>query len=869
MTYNRELCYLYNNKIKPYQWNAQLKEASKEMYIGNSITGFVIDDFDNVELLLVDFSTIKISSKGTTQVNYAPNTRSKEAKVIFRSKLLNKVVFNSKHKLSHFPNNRKVILNTLNFDKIHILRINDEIFVGSKYGLSQLNTNSFSITKTILTNYSITGITYDFEGGLWCTSLSQGVIYIPNPNIETFNTLLGKNDQFYGIIPQEGNIIFAYGKVANFYEFNRMSNSLTEFHKNLSIFEIDNNQLNKGLKLENPIYIFGSISTIQTICRLDENRILTYNPHYALVCHIKTQPSTPFNELSFFPKVDVHIDKFNNSWKNNRQLNTFQMSTNPQIINRGLKRFKQKTLKIFKDSQGQVWLGTLSGLYTFNTNTEEVENVNHSHKFTQYRIQDIIESKDGTMFFATKAYGIFTLKDSVVTEINTSNGLLSNTINQLIYDSTTNQVWAGTNQGIANLTLQNGAWTPKAIISKYDGLELTDVRQLAFYNDELFFANNTGVSKIKKSELNHSIPPPMLYFKSLKSNLVNQLVSEPIILTHDSNNIQVDYQAISFKSLNHFQYQYKLLPENDKWQSTSNPNLIFNSLAPNHYTLELKAINVDGSESEVKTIQFTIIPAFWMTTWFKSILFLLFFYIVYRIVTSSINFYKKQAENQRTLNELQILSLQSKMNPHFIFNSLNSIQNYILKNEKEEANNYLLEFSKLVRIILQNSNSPTITLGNELDTLNMYVNLEIRRLRNSFKYTTRIDNDIDINLCEIPSLLIQPYVENAIWHGKVYNNPEGEISINIKKIDDLLTFEIIDNGIGIANAQKSKVIKSNHTSLGTSVNEKRIEILGDLNKQLSKVKIKVAFPDKAPNDYVGTHVSFSIPYVTSNEKTNE
>ena len=321
--------------------------------------------------------------------------------------------------------------------------------------------------------------------------------------------------------------------------------------------------------------------------------------------------------------------------------------------------------------------------------------------------------------------------------------------------------------------------------------------------------------------------------------------------------------------MNHFQYQYKLLPDHNDWQSTTNPNLLFNSLPPNNYTLALKAINIDGIESEVQTINFTITPAFWMTIWFRLAVFLFLLLIIYRIVISSINFYKKQAENQRTLNELQILSLQSKMNPHFIFNSLNSIQNYILKNEKEEANNYLLEFSKLVRIILQNSDSSTIPLGNEIDTLNMYVDLEIRRLRNSFRYTTNIGDDIDINRCEIPSLLIQPYVENAIWHGKVYNNPEGEISININRKDNLLIFDIIDNGIGIANAEKSKIIKSNHTSLGTSVNKKRIEILGDLNKKLSKVEIKDAFPDKDSNHYVGTHVTFSIPYIIPNKHTDD
>jgi LytS/YehU family sensor histidine kinase len=203
------------------------------------------------------------------------------------------------------------------------------------------------------------------------------------------------------------------------------------------------------------------------------------------------------------------------------------------------------------------------------------------------------------------------------------------------------------------------------------------------------------------------------------------------------------------------------------------------------------------------------------------------------------------------------------MNPHFIFNSLNSIQNYILKNEKEKANDYLLEFSKLIRIILENSDSTSILLSNEISTLELYVGLEKKRVRNEFKYTVEIDPIINLQECTIPSLLIQPYVENSIWHGKVYDNPEGEIKIIITKENDLLFFEIIDNGMGIKQAEKFKINKQAHTSLGSTVTKKRIDLLSDLNHELSEVKISEAFADQNLSKFVGTKVTFSIPYKTA------
>jgi len=304
------------------------------------------------------------------------------------------------------------------------------------------------------------------------------------------------------------------------------------------------------------------------------------------------------------------------------------------------------------------------------------------------------------------------------------------------------------------------------------------------------------------------------------------------------------------------------MPISTDWQKTTNSNIAFNALPPGDYKIEIKAKNIYGIESETRSLSFEVIPAFWMTLWFKMLALFVAVLLGYWGSLKTIRMYKSQAKFQRMLNEMQVVSLQSKMSPHFIFNSLNSIQNYILKNERDEANDYLLGFSKLIRIILQNSDSTTITLSKEMEILKMYVELEQKRLRTEFTYVVEIDSSIDQD-CEIPSLLIQPYIENSIWHGKVYSNPNGQIKIKVSKTDNTLYFEISDNGIGIKKAKESKVgqTKTKHKSIGSVITKKRIQLLSEIHNQMSVVEIFEAFPNLTSNNYVGTIVKFNIPYI--------
>ncbi|MCK5815345.1 MAG: histidine kinase [Flavobacteriaceae bacterium] len=213
----------------------------------------------------------------------------------------------------------------------------------------------------------------------------------------------------------------------------------------------------------------------------------------------------------------------------------------------------------------------------------------------------------------------------------------------------------------------------------------------------------------------------------------------------------------------------------------------------------------------------------------------------------------KLAVNQKQIEELKMTALQSQMNPHFLFNSLNSINNFVIKNDIEQASDYITKFSRLIRIILKSSSNLTVSLSEELGTLGLFVKLEQMRIR-GFEYIVTIDPKLDIGEIQVPPLFLQPYVENSIWHGITHIEGKKRIELKIKKREDNLVCEIVDNGIGIKKAKKSEHNKiSRRKFFGTQATESRIKLL----HSGSDVRVKIT--DISNKKTSGTKVSITFP----------
>ena len=213
------------------------------------------------------------------------------------------------------------------------------------------------------------------------------------------------------------------------------------------------------------------------------------------------------------------------------------------------------------------------------------------------------------------------------------------------------------------------------------------------------------------------------------------------------------------------------------------------------------------------------------------------------------------------MSKAELTALRAQMNPHFVFNALNSIQHYILNSKGYEAVRYLSKFAKLIRLILSNSEKQIVTINEDIEALKLYLELERMRFENKFDYSIKIDESIDGDYDEIPPMLIQPYLENAILHGINPKEGTGQISISIKVVSQFIKISISDDVIG---REKSKAIQSlqpaaRHKSLGMKITKDRVRILNTLHQSNLNVNIIDLYNDK--KEPIGTQVDLFIPYI--------
>lgn len=227
--------------------------------------------------------------------------------------------------------------------------------------------------------------------------------------------------------------------------------------------------------------------------------------------------------------------------------------------------------------------------------------------------------------------------------------------------------------------------------------------------------------------------------------------------------------------------------------------------------------------------------------------------IIKKIEEKSKNAEVRLAVKLKEMEELKMTALQSQMNPHFLFNSLNSINNFVLKSDVEKASDYITKFSRLIRVILNSSSSPTSTLAEELGILSLYVKLEQMRVNGGFDYIVNIEENLNLDPIKVPPLFLQPFIENAIWHGIMKKEGEKTIELTIKKENDKVFCIIVDNGIGINKAKELEHMSQKRKFFGAKATENRIRML----YQNSQVHIETK--DISSNIKTGTQVSISFP----------
>jgi len=351
---------------------------------------------------------------------------------------------------------------------------------------------------------------------------------------------------------------------------------------------------------------------------------------------------------------------------------------------------------------------------------------------------------------------------------------------------------------------------------------------------------------------------------------------ENLVLPYRNNNVTFSFIAVEPSRNFLVQYQYILQGYDEDWSPvTEKTEASFGNIYEGEYTFKLKARNPDGVWSQPIEYKFRVLPPLWRTWWMYTIYGVMFIASVVVIVLANGWRLRKKAREltvqirkatqevmrqqevikEQQIRELELIAIRAQMNPHFLFNVLASIQLLINKSDVVSANNALAKFGKLMRLILENSEKQTIFLDDEIEMLKLYVEME--SLLVSFTCKISIDPSLDIENVPIPTMIIQPYVENAIKHGISGLVSNKEVIINFQKRQDNLFCIIQDNGIGRQKSEAAKSKYSEHKSMGTRLSSDRLKIM---NKQVAS-NVEIVIKDMVDDQGVptGTRVELNLP----------
>lgn len=526
--------------------------------------------------------------------------------------------------------------------------------------------------------------------------------------------------------------------------------------------------------------------------------------------------------------------------------------------------------KILVEPSGIIW-GAMarSMLLRYDTKIRKGEMIEITN--IPSNIEDVIQGENGDYWLALLGNGVCRYNYDKGTKqfYTTTNGLSNNTTYCLLKDKLGN-IWVSTNDGISKINPGSGNIRT---FNTIDGIAISEFNSGAkFESDkgELFFGGMGGYirffpdSVLKEDKI---ISKQEVILTRLEVSGNSYLLKESlntidtIIIKRGENNFHVSFSSIDFVHSDRTKYRYMLSGINNNWVEAraKNRNINYANLNPGWYTLHIQASDANGQWCRSRTISIRVQPLFYQTWLFRISVPV----IIIILITSVFMIHLKQVYHRETQkqNTLKLQSLQGQMNPHFIFNSLNSINYFISQNDQVSANRYIADFSKLIRSILTNFNSDYISFEKELESLEDYLEIEHLRFGDRFNYKIETDPDIPKYQLNVSPGLVQPVLENAIWHGvRGLEKRKGNVSVKFTMEKERLKCTVEDDGIGIKRAEAAKNINDQQKSRGLSIVTERLKIISNLRKSNYRIIISDLYPGKPET---GTKVMIDIP-VTRN-----
>lgn len=655
----------------------------------------------------------------------------------------------------------------------------------------------------LLEQFESTSIIKDYNNGYWVATRNKGILYIPNMDILSIKTTTSKNDN------------------TNYIKFHEFSNHLLCGTSSSNLLYINTFHESKEIHI-NRLGNNVDVNQFQTVNDGKTLRILSQE------LEIKDDNLLLISEDQ--PRKSIVTANKDTIVAINNSLRIYPISGEPYSTI----QLQEKIVCFAEDLNGNIWIGTLNGVYLveerdYNT----INEVMSGDRNSMGRISDIFVDYKNNIWVCTIGNGLFLKTNTGVLNFNSDNGLSSNSVNTLAVLEN-KEIWVATNNGLNLLNFEREELLFVESFDQSDGLNSNYINDIIEWNENIYIASPNGICYFPKGKISKPKTeiPLNIDFVSINGKKVN--IDSLGELNYNQNKIKIKYTAIRQNRSNEKkQYRYKLI-KNEKpslWNYVNSDNVTFDKLEHGDYFFEINASNKFGDwNKSSKKLKFTILTHYSDTIWFKFIVSFFCLFILLSLIYYFFHRYQQRKaaelaleEAKTKIREAELLALRNQMNPHFIFNSLNTVQNFIFKKDVTKANYLISKFSSLIRKSLNYSRLEAISIVEEIDFLSDYIELEKVRFPDKINVKFTLDNRLNGFNDKIPSLLLQPLIENAIKHGISKSTQSGYITVAFTALGSDYIKILITNTADVFLKTEKK--NDTHISLGHQIIKDRIHIL--------------------------------------------
>lgn len=647
---------------------------------------------------------------------------------------------------------------------------------------------------------------YDNEGSIWISTLNQGVYRIDSGFREysyiNDSNVLNDNVIRSSIITSDGSIWFG-GKDGSLYRFSQDGELLFRGRIDRRLYL--NASIETFYESEKGTLLIGSTGGVYEIDISDYEQLS------------KWQDKEFFSDLESRFQVNTNYSVKSIQGKDN----VIYLGTNRELIKvmdgdstHVLMTNRITDLEI--DRKKNLWIGTLNGIWTYQN---EILTPFEHELFDHTQIVDIQKLYGPWLGISTYGSGLILVctETGTIRQINSENGLVSDLVKSTFFDST-GYLWIGTNDGINKFYLDttktlSEQLPPEAIISYTlnDGLNIDQIGKIDIIGNRVWVSGNRGIATFRSDFVGYEPQKIPLILEYIQINGVSDFNRDLVYeLGYGQNQVEIKFTGIFLRDGNRVRYKYRIVEFDQDWTNNDTGELSFRYLDAGTYTIEIIAYSNDGRlKSDPLQIRLSVTPPFWQQPWFLILALLggtfgIYLYIRWRIQVALEEQKVKQEVSVRVI-ELEHQALMAMMKPHTIFNQISALRLHLFNGDAEKASEHFVKFTKLLRMQLDSSFKKVNSLQEEMDRIRLQLDLDSEKIDQGIQFEFICEANVDPKVCMVPSLILQPFIENTVIHGLVNKREHGFILIWALEREGQLVITIDDNGTGLQERDRYEV----------------------------------------------------------------